>query len=189
MKCIGELGAKTVVYIFFADGFIAIAGPDLLCWMHYTRKTVPSEQNLIEFIWPNIQAAWRAEFRTWSFREAKAAAWSALNGQASELKGQPTPGVYVWRSQVADEEPIGYSAGLVDNLQYAMKLFLNSRIEPQRAFEPPDGCVVGLLLDQDGVELRFFTTKPMIKEFQEACVPRTVVTILGGPKGVPLGTK
>lgn len=206
MRCLGDLDGHVVVHIFFADGVIVVSGPDLLSWMRYTGMKVPSEQNLIELIWPNILAASKGEFRTWSCGEAKAA---RIKGQASEWKGQPTPGVYVWqnnwskqcegvyawKNDLSNGQENRESIGLVENLKYAMQSLVESQIsnkEPQRVLEPlsqRSGCVLGLLLEQEGVALHFLTRKPMNQEIKTTCVPKTVVTVLGGPKGVKTETK
>ncbi len=110
-KCVAASPGNAAVRLFYADGVVSIAGPSLGDWMSYVGKRAPSEQQIVKFILPNMEAAWRGEERTRNFKQA-AACWNWYTGDwrtpeelvGVDTSGQPTPGVFVHRNVRREDE-------------------------------------------------------------------------------------
>merc|ERR1719193_411143 len=108
-KCLAAAPGCAAVRLFWADAVVSIEGPELGEWQRWIGKRAPSEQQMVAFMLPNIQAAARGEARTRTLKEAKAAwyshgAWGAPAPDAPALGGQPTPGVHVRRAALQEGE-------------------------------------------------------------------------------------
>jgi len=177
-KCLAVSPADAVVRLFWADAMVTAEGPDLGTWMNRIGRKAPSEQQMSKFLWPNIKAAGHGE--DWTLRPDQAAAswdWDAGDFQPN-VRGQPTPGIFVHRSALDMEDrwdpaqpswPTRPTAKVVEDCLRQLR-------------RTHDSDAMGLLLDYDGVDLRCFGTTPVVGDAQSE--PQACVTILGGPKGI-----
>lgn len=183
-KVVGVAPCNAAVRLFWADAVVSVDGADLSRWTGYTGRRAPSEQQLSQFLWHNIQAAAKGDCRTRSFKEAKSD-WDAKFPWDSEQVLQSpddepvgtTPGVYVWRNSVedigelADTWPVRPTG--INSLHFLRQL--------QKRYEKP----LGILLDYPGAELRYVNSLPTAAGPD----PRAAVVVLGGPKGISQAIK
>jgi len=194
-KCLAVAPADASVRLFWADAVVSIAGPEMAYWTYFIGSRAPSEQGMARLLVQNIEAAWRGNWWTRSFQQAKEAVdacqdWNAVgasqdtSAEHSDEHGQPVPGVFVWKNVPLDGEnweqwnadgwPLRPIAESVD--YFLTKLTYECG---------GSGTVVGVLLDVDGADLQFLSTQPLSAKGESGRGgPSTSVTVLGGPKGI-----
>mmetsp|Transcript_102642 Transcript_102642/g.299423 ORF Transcript_102642/g.299423 Transcript_102642/m.299423 type:complete len:368 (+) Transcript_102642:72-1175(+) len=201
-KCLGVAPAYGALRLFWADAVISVEGPDLGSWMYWMGQRAPSEQQLVRFLWPNIQAACRGDLRTRTVGEAKAAWWLAQDpaneAQLSGWDGQPTPGIFVWRNREDEGEDWEHGVEWGDagrrawptrptseHMQHFLGRLRSNPYSHISSWAEPSEAAVGLLLDIDGVDLRFLSSSPLSRPpASGGPEPKAFVAVLGGPKGV-----
>jgi len=206
-KVLAVAPGYSAVRLFWADGVVSVEGPDLGEWMRWMGQRAPSEQQMVTFLWPNIQAACRGEHRTCSVAEAKSNWWNSGDGAykdaaSASSSGQPTPGVFVWKnSQAAGEEwwdnadwpdartwagrewPLQPTA---ENLAHFLSTVRSNPWSHMHLSQTASRAVVGVLLDVGGANVRFGVGSPISRRFSalDDPDPEACVAILGGPKGI-----
>lgn len=174
--------------MFWADGVVSVEGPELGKWMYWLGKKAPSEQQMVRYLVPNIEAAWHGIWRVRSFKEARedyrASGEKAESTWPPERPRQPTPGVFAWRARRREGEdwskwPEQADVGVWDHewregqlhwpLEPTMesaKFFLSSvRKNPRtsnRTEFDSEACelAVGMLLEYGGADLDFGSQFP-----------------------------
>eukprot|EP00929_Paragymnodinium_shiwhaense_P057090 TRINITY_DN28567_c0_g1_i2.p1 TRINITY_DN28567_c0_g1~~TRINITY_DN28567_c0_g1_i2.p1 ORF type:complete len:241 (+),score=22.84 TRINITY_DN28567_c0_g1_i2:41-763(+) len=181
-KCLGLVPSWATVRMFWADAVITVEGMALSEWLYHLGKKAPTEQQLAARLVENVWAFWQGQRRTRTFEEAVAA--SKLPWEESELcEGQPNPGIFVWRDIPPEEEWPVWDDDEVWELpmrpvSQAAEYYLG-RISERRC------APVGLLLEYDGVDLKFLTQQPLSgPRPPEVSDPDMCITVLGGPKGM-----
>lgn len=208
-KCLGVAPGQAALRFFWADATISIEGPDLGDWQYWIGKRAPSEQQMANFLLPNIEAAWRGETRTRTLEEAKEvwyehATWYEPAPACLERGGQPTPGINVqrsfpiegedwlnieeqclprdWRHYTWPTRPTRTSA------EIWLKAVRSNRWSHRQLLEAPSEAAVGVLLDVDGADVRFISQSPLSKASltsgRRGTDPSACITVLGGPKGI-----
>lgn len=208
-KCLGVAPGHAAVRFFWADAVVSVEGPDLGEWQRWVGKRAPSEQQMVKFLLPNIEAAWRGETRTRTFEEAKSlwythGNWDEPALACAETGGQPTPGIFVHRSpQLEDEEwfdlpesaPVAkdwssFSWPTRPTRESATRFLRDLRSNPWnhiRTLSDPSEAAMGVLLDVAGANVRFLAQSPLGGRGASdggSSEPEACVTVLGGPKGI-----
>lgn len=211
-KCLAAAPGCAAVRLFWADAVVSVEGPDLGEWQRWVGKRAPSEQQMVHFMMPNIEAAWRGEVRTRSLNEAKElwyshGSWDEPAPMCAEVGGQPTPGVFVRRSPHAegeewfegkDQAPRDWrkvtwpTRPTREHVAHFLPGVKSNRWNHMLLHTKPSEAAVGVLLDYSGVDLRFLTRTPLSgqgPEGRQSPEPEACVTILGGPKGMSEAVK
>lgn len=190
VKCLAVAPPDAVVRWFWADAAVYFEGHEFSQWLRLQGKKAPTEQQLVASIWPNILAAARGASWTRSLQEALAVEQEPDADAAidSEQDKQPTPGVFVWRFELAPwsqnegqvaletQTPWWQRAWSARPAREALEYFLNGLLSSRSE-------VVGLLLDANGIALRFLRATPF-SSTTTAADPQACVIVLGGPKGI-----
>lgn len=192
-KCVAVCPHYAAIRLFYADGVISVEGPELGGWMRHIGKKAPSEQQIVAFLWPNIEAAWRGETLTRTLHEAIAESEGCPEAIEQCESGQPTPGVYVYKSRIgeaASRQSKSWGAGWSTDPTAESAAFFLSRL-PHNKYchrdmsKKPSASVVGVLLDVGGVDLRFLSSRLCAGTSSSDTVDaQACVTVLGGPKGI-----
>lgn len=169
-KVLAVSDAHTTVRLFWADSVVSVGGPDLGRWMKVTSRKAPSEQQMAKLLYPNIAAAGRGEKKTFTVQEATEN-YDWEKGEYTNTSGQPTPGIYVWKSEKELNSPAWGESYSTEPASEIVREYLSK-------FE--GGDTLGVFLDYDGAELRCFGTTSV----HDNDSIRNTVTILGGPKGI-----
>lgn len=207
-KCIGVAPAGATVRLFWADAVISLEGPDFGRWLRVVGRTSPSEQGMSWYLLPNIEAAWRGEWRTRTLAEGEADCAAHgfpkaefrdpcfRDGRAVEPK-QPSPGISVWRSLPrADEDwtPAGKAKegdwdesnnkwrGYGGDAPWPTGATVESATHFLERYRGTDA--VGVLLAYQGAKLDFVATRPLAAPGKALETPEACITVLGGPKGI-----
>lgn len=198
-KCVAVCPHYAAIRLFYADGVISIEGPEIGGWMAHIGKKAPSEQQISKFLFPNIEAAWRGETETRSLSEAKAASADCPEAIERCPHGQPTPGVYVFKSVGAsapqEEGEMWKSKGswsaayptgpTAESMTYHLRRLPHNKYCHRRMSKKPSKDVVGVLFDYGGTDLRFLSSRLCVGTPGDAGVDaQACVTVLGGPKGI-----
>lgn len=198
-KCLAVSPGFAAFRIFWADSVISVEGSGLGEWMRFIGKRAPSEQQMVKFLWANIHAAWYGRKKTRTMRQARAAEDWIEDYATCDL--QPVPGVYVWRNGHCDDEVWDAceavekgkrtwpSRPTVENLAFYVGRLLINDMSHVRKSHVASEAAVGLLLDVEGAQLRFWSEAPLSSPKKGTRDPEACVTVLGGPLGIPESTK
>lgn len=169
-KVLAVSDAHATVRLFWADGVVTVGGPDLGRWMKTTGRKAPSEQQMAKLVYPNIVAAWHGKTKTFTVQEALEK-YDMKKDEFIDAGCQPTPGIYVWKSEKELNSPEWGEAYCTEPAREFVCEYLSKFYS---------GDTIGVLLDYDGAELRCFGTSPL---YDNNSIKNTI-TILGGPKGI-----
>lgn len=171
-KVVAVSPAHSSVRLFWADAVVSVCGPDLGKWMAHIGRKAPSEQQMAKFMWLNIEAASRGEQKTLSVAEASQS-WDWDKGVNTSTVGQPTPGIFVWKTDIEIKQPKWGDSFPTEPTAERIQYFLST-------FEPKK--ILGMFLDYGGALLRPFGTQPLSGDAGSSI--ESTITILGGPKGM-----
>ncbi|CAJ1367790.1 unnamed protein product [Effrenium voratum] len=177
LKCLAVAPPNAAVRLFWADAVVSMEGDELSHWMRFVGKNAPSEQQMARFLWPNIYAAWQGHPSFRSLEQAKAD-WAQCGHD------QPTPGVSVWKYENTegwqdswtDADPDWPRQPTASSISFYLRKL-------QTQWKELGQTAVGLLLDTEGVPLRFFSESPLC-ENSRSRAPQALITVLGGPRGI-----
>ncbi|CAJ1367792.1 unnamed protein product [Effrenium voratum] len=155
LKCLAVAPPNAAVRLFWADAVVSMEGDELSHWMRFVGKNAPSEQQMARFLWPNIYAAWQGHPSFRSLEQAKAD-WAQCGHD------QPTPGVSVWKYENTegwqdswtDADPDWPRQPTASSISFYLRKL-------QTQWKELGQTAVGLLLDTEGVPLRFFSESPL----------------------------